>query len=127
MVQMMALRMTDRDFRNYRNKVRRQRNIRKKCTILIYSLCLTIGLSISYHAFTSDANTDSEKALYKYFTCIMVEYGDNLWSIAQNYQGENYASTNDYVNEVMRINHLTDEDIRAGQYLVVPYYSEDFK
>ena len=38
-----------------------------------------------------------------------------------------YKNKKEYIAEVQSINHLVEEDsIRAGQTLIVPYYSYDF-
>ena len=56
-----------------------------------------------------------------------VEYGDTLWSIAQEYVDYHYDSILEYVNEVRSINHITGDIIREGQTLIVPYYSTVYK
>jgi hypothetical protein len=44
-----------------------------------------------------------------------------------NIDYEEYKDKNEYIEEVQSINHLAEEDsIRAGQTLIVPYYSYDF-
>ena len=40
---------------------------------------------------------------------------------------DEYKNKKEYIAEVQSINHLAEEDsIRAGQTLIVPYYSYDF-
>ena len=48
-------------------------------------------------------------------------------ALSLNIDYEEYKDKNEYIEEVQSINHLTEEDsIRAGQTLIVPYYSYDF-
>ena len=125
--QMRGIYMTERDYRNYRRRIRRQREIRRRIFMAVFTVFLIIGLAVSYHAITSHAETEPEIVYYKYFTKIDVEYGDSLWSIAQEYADDHYKSTQEYINEVKKINHLSGDLIREGQRLVVPYYSSEYK
>lgn len=60
----------------------------------------------------------------RYYTSIQVEPGDNLWKIASRYsQGSSY-SIPEYVEELKRMNGLTDGHIHAGEYLTIVYFSE---
>jgi hypothetical protein len=57
-----------------------------------------------------------------------VKYGETLWSIAEEYlDDEHYASIEDYIKEVKKINSLKDDEaIIAGRYIVVPYYAAEY-
>ncbi|HKM33288.1 MAG TPA: LysM peptidoglycan-binding domain-containing protein [Lachnospiraceae bacterium] len=114
-------------YRSRRNKIKRMRLIRRRFILLSLTIILVLVLSISYHAILSEANTGDEETNYKYYTSVEVNYGESLWSIAEAHIGSEYASAKDYIHEVMEINHLEDEYVSAGQYLVIPYYSTDFK
>ena len=81
-------------------------------------LCGTI------HIFAS--STDS-KPYNKYYTSVRVEDGDTVWSIADRYITDSQVSKRDYVDEVCRLNSLTDGNVRSGDYLVVSDYSQDIK
>ena len=53
-----------------------------------------------------------------------LSHGDSLWSIAKEYSDvDSYASYTDYIDEVKQINHISGDDIHAGEYLTIPYYS----
>lgn len=81
-------------------------------------LCGTI------HIFAS--STDS-RPYNKYYTSVRVEEGDTVWSIADRYITDSQVSKRDYVDEVCRLNSLTDGSVRSGDYIVVAYYSQDIK
>lgn len=63
---------------------------------------------------------------YKYYTSIQVQKGDTLWHIASVYITDEYASINDYIAEICEINHIAENDIHSGQYLTIPYYSNEY-
>ena len=59
----------------------------------------------------------------KYYTSIEVQSGDTLWSIASDHITEEYRDMNAYIDEVCSINKISQNEIHAGQYLTIPYYS----
>ncbi len=62
---------------------------------------------------------------YKYYTSIVVEKGDTLWDIANQYITPEYGDISEYIGEVKYLNHLRGDEIHAGEYLTIPYYSDD--
>lgn len=76
-------------------------------------LCGTI------HIFASSGDS---RPYNKYYTSVRVEEGDTIWSIA-----DSQVSKRDYVDEICRLNSLTDGNVRTGDYIVVSYYSQDIK
>ena len=97
--------------------------------VLISSLCIAITLAILFGSFLSKAETKaSEVTYYKYYTNVKVQSGDTLWSLAEVYMDENYASRDEYIREVKQVNHLSKGDtIVSGEYLILPYYSTEYK
>ena len=119
--------MTERELRNYKRKLRRQKEIRRKIFLTILSVCIILTCVLSYGALVSNASAEDDGIFYKYFTSIEVESGDTLWTIAEEYKDENfYESTKEYVEEVIRMNNLSSTQITAGQFIIIPYYSTEF-
>ena len=115
------------EYRSRRYHERRVRQLRRRGFMLVLTILLVLALAISYHAILSEATSGTEDITYKYYTSIEVKYGESLWTIAEEFAGEEYDSINDYIYEVMKINHLKEENISAGQFLIIPYYSAVFK
>lgn len=128
MIQKNLYEMTDRELRLYKRRLRRQRELRRKCMLLLMTFGLIMICAVSYHSIKSNASTGDEEMNFKYYTNITVAYGDTLWKIADDYiDYDQYKDKATYIAEVRNINHLDeDEVIKAGQYLVVPYYSHEF-
>lgn len=63
----------------------------------------------------------SEKSLY--YTSIQIKQGDNLWSVANRYAEGSGYTTEEYIEELKRMNRLSGEQIRSGEYLTVSYVS----
>lgn len=117
----------ERELRNYQRKLRRQKEIRRTFILTGITFVLVMVFTLSYHALLTHANTELENISYKYYTSVQIQPGDTLWSLADRYADcEHYASQEQYITEVMNMNHLTGEDIYAGNYLILPYYSAEF-
>ena len=107
-------------------KRRCNRILIRKFGILVFSFCLLAALSISLGVSVKAEGHADPDVSYKYFKSIQVEAGDTLWSIAQEYCSEEYPSLNNYMKELVSMNHLDNEYIQAGQFITVPYYSNEY-
>ena len=119
--------VSEREYRNYKWKGRRQRELRNRILLFAFTICLVLVMAVSYYSITSYAESEIDNVSFKYYTDIEVEYGDSLWSIAQEYCDSHYGSIFEYMNEVRSINHIKGDIIKEGQLLVVPYYSGEYK
>ena len=127
-VQKNVYRMTDRELRLYKRQLRRKLQIRRRVFTMIATICVIVFCAVSYQGIRSLASSGEEQLKFKYYTQVTVAYGETLWDLSENYiDYEEYKDKNEYIEEVQSINHLAEEDsIRAGQTLIVPYYSYDF-
>lgn len=120
--------MTTSERRIRNNKIRRKRQLRRNFMMTLFSAVLVLTFSIGGFAIGSKAQDKEEVVLYKYYTNIEVRYGETLWDIAGTYYcDEKYDDYNHYISEVMQINGLYNEEVSAGSFLIVPYYSAEFK
>ncbi len=92
--------------------------------IVMAFIAFGIILFGSIHIFASA--TDS-RPFNKYYTSVRVQDGDTVWSIADRYIDGASIDKRDYVDEVCRLNNLTDGQINSGDYIVVSYYSQEVK
>lgn len=103
--------------------VRRQRGLLAIAIILVVALGILLGSSIN-----ALASSEKDISSYnKYYVSIRVESGDTLWTIADEYVEGFNLSKSDYIAEVCQINSISEDNIHAGDYIVVPYYSQDLK
>lgn len=118
--------MSEREFRKCARVLRLRRERRRKCLTLAVAVfaafCMILICTISYNSISSNANDG-----FKYYTSIIVEAGESLWDIADDYMDGHYNSRDNYIAEVCSINHLDEKGtIIAGQTLIVPYYSSEY-
>lgn len=88
--------------------------------VIIISLAILLGSSIC--AF---ASSNARKELHKYYTSIQIQNGDTLWDLSDSYAVDGLMNRSDFITEVTSLNHLSDGQIHAGDYIVVPYYSAE--
>lgn len=109
--------------------MRRSRSIsakKQQFTLLTVLFVITVAI-IGCIVFDSTKTQAAPAGIsYKYYTSIQVQKGDTLWNIASEYLTDDYASMNDYIEEICEINHIADSDIHSGQYLTIPYYSDEY-
>lgn len=95
-----------------------------------YGLVLGILILTMFIGFFISRASASEKApekVFKYYTSIKIQEGDTLWSIAEQYMGEEYESVQDYIDELKFMNRLSSDQIIEGRYLTVSYYSCEYR
>lgn len=107
---------------------RRAARVRYKRKLISWIVMAFIAFGIilfgSIHIFAS--STDN-RPFNKYYTSVRVQDGDTVWSIADRYIDDASVDKRDYVDEVCKLNNLTDGQIHSGDYIVVSYYSQDVK
>ena len=101
-------------------KVQMEKRLIVVIGIIVISLGILLGSSIS--AFASAR----EKArIHKYYTSIQLRQGDSLWELAGEYASTD-QSEQEFIDEVCEVNGISESNIlHRGQYLVVPYYSDE--
>lgn len=117
--------ISERRIRN--NKLRRRRQLRRNICISLMTFMLVAGFSVLFFSFGSRAQTDAGDVSYKYYKSVTVQAGDTIWDYAGLYADKDfYDSYDNYIKEVMNINHLKDDNIICGQNIILPYYSNEF-
>ena len=101
--------------------------IKRKCFAGFFVALFVLISAILLTGFSMSAEESSDSSRNKYFTSISVEEGDSLWTIATEYRTEEYNGIDKYIKELKSINNLVDDTIKAGETLIVPYYSDELK
>ena len=111
-----------------RRKIQRIRKIKRFCMISIMTILLITAFALSLNVVKSIAQDKDAVTTYKYFTSVIIEHGDTLYSLADEHTEGFDVDINNYIEEVIHINHLEDDSsIQSGQYLIIPYYSNELK
>jgi cell division protein YceG involved in septum cleavage len=112
-----------------RNSVRTASRNNYYTITIIAPLLILFAIMISLVFFISGSVKTSAQPVepsYKYYTSIRVEKGDTLWNIANEYISDDYSDIQEYIDEVCSINHISENEIHAGEYITVPYYSSQY-
>ena len=118
-----------RIYRKYQKCSTKQRRLTNRiCLSVVLILLLSTVFAFGSTLLTAKVNAQNDEILHKYYTSIVVEPGTSLWDIANENYELGYDSQNDYIEEVININHIKDENqIESGTTLVIPYYSPEIK
>lgn len=114
---MSSLSMNTTKHRNYYDTNRRRIGV-----IGIAVVLLLILLSAGLITQTVKAERTGNRA--KLITSVEVKKGDSLWSIAAGYMSDEYDNIHDYIEEIMKSNGMASEEIHAGNFIIVPYYTD---
>lgn len=112
------------------NKIRRQKIVRRQYFTIISLVTVILFLAIFFgFSLLSDAQSEDFVTDYKYYKSVTIHAGDTLTDIARNYyNADKYKSIDQYISEIEDINQLVNtSSINAGEQLIVPYYSTEFK
>lgn len=112
------------------NKLRRQRIVRRQIILLALVVALFIFvLSFLLSSLMADAQSDEYKPEFKYYKTVTVHTDETMWDIAKaNYSDDHYRDLNEYISEICSINSIGNANsIKAGEALVIPYYSDVFR
>ncbi len=83
--------------------------------LLINSILLIMLLG------TIIVNASDTKQPDKYYTSVMIEQHDTLWSLESQYN--NGAEDRDtYINNIKQLNHMSNDTIIDGSYILLYYY-----
>lgn len=85
-------------------------------------LLILILLSVSFITKTVTAQNSNMRT--KLVASVEIQKGDTLWSIAADYITDEYNDMNEYIKEIKASNGLVSDEIHAGNYIIVPYYSD---
>ena len=103
---------------------RRQRELEQKRIAVLFCSIVAVVMICSILFGTINTQAAPAEVTTKYYTSIQIKSGDTLWEIAGKYMTNEYKDRKEYMKEVCSINHISADEIHAGQFLVIPYYSE---
>lgn len=114
--------LNDLDRKTTKN-VSYKKSVRKNAKwVTIAIVFVIVILTVIFTTKTARANNDSKRI--KQAACVQIQKGDTLWSIASRYMSYEYKDLNEYIEEIMVSNGLTSDEIHAGNYIIVPYYTD---
>lgn len=110
------------------SKKRRVAQLRKRLLISCIAVMIAFVSLLTITGLKNvSATNNSENPIYKYYTSYEVQPGDTLTSIAQKYTVNSDVSIAEYIREVKKNNELVSDRITSGKYIVISYYSDEYK
>ena len=91
-------------------------------TAVVLAVMFIAFLSASVIVRAQNSNRSLNEKIY--YTNITVEKGDTLWNIAEEYMDYgHYDNIYEYMEHLTKLNHMTSDDLYAGEHLIVTYYA----
>lgn len=81
----------------------------------------------AFFLFGSIAKAKSNRQTYTYYCSYEIQPGDTLWTIANKYVIEDGQDKEEFISTVKSINHMLDDDLNTGDYIVIAYDSYEVK
>lgn len=95
---------------------------RKKIILTLAMACLLVfGLVRVYNSSESTAQASVDQSKINYVS-VLIRSSDTLSSIANEYYCDAFGSIQDYTDTIQEYNCLEDDQIYAGNHLMVPVY-----
>ena len=107
--------------------MRRREAYRKKMRSFLIALMMLAAFFSGFFGHTLLSARAAEKGgkeLNRYYTSIQLQPGDSLWDIAKTYFAGTCYSTAEYVRELKRMNGLSSDEIRSGDYITIVYFGQ---
>lgn len=93
------------------------------CAAVLLSMILTSALFIGLRLSERTAAAQGmEETRVKCYRSMLIERDDSLWSIAEREMSRDWSDPRAFISEVIEINGLSGSEIKAGNYLILPYY-----
>lgn len=103
----------------------RRKYVKNRGLLGIGTGIVIIVLVLFCNQLVSSSRAESLEKHQKYFTSVQVEEGDTLWKLAEENMTEEYRNAQEYIDEVKKMNSITDDHITTGCYLIIPYYATE--
>ena len=86
-------------------------------------LVITLSILFSFIFYSNRAAAENSREVYSYYTSYEIQPGDTLWTIADQFMNPETSDKRAFIKNIKRLNHLTEDEITAGNYLVIEYSS----
>ena len=93
---------------------------------LLHRILLINAILLIMILGTIMVNASDTKQPDKYYTSVIIEQHDTLWSLADRYNNGD-EDTASYINNIMQMNDLSSDTIHSGKNLVIYYYSTEIR
>ena len=93
--------------------------------IVLAAAAVTICCQFKIHSLKVYAGQPADHQIHH--ESYVVESSDTLWSSGERYRETSFASLEDYIREVMRVNQLTSSHRYEGDLLVIPESGVSFR
>ncbi len=95
--------------------------VRNRKLMLIAALIFSFIFAFIF--FSNRAAAENSQAVYTYFTSYEIQSGDTLWTISDKFMTAENSDRKAFIKHIKELNHLSSDEITAGNYLIIEYSS----
>ncbi len=100
---------------------RRRRKQENRIKLIAVGIVLAILITYIFNIVLANSSIQGGIDISdKGYITVTVEANDTLWTLAQKYMNDDYYDIETYVNEVVLMNHIQQDQIFAGEQLLIP-------
>ena len=107
-------------YSSHRRSSRSRRSADRRLFLCVLILCS--ALAVLFFGIRS-VSAKTTRTVERTYASIEIQEGDTLWGLAERYGGSVPVSRQVYMEDVRRLNHLSDDALIAGANLVLPVYT----
>lgn len=85
-------------------------------------MLLTLVIAVTGHSMLTTLAEEEPVDGIAYYSSIEIKEGDSLWEIAGRYRKGSRMTTQEYVQQLRRMNGLEGDTIHTGAHLTIVYY-----
>ena len=93
---------------------------RRQFLIIIAAFFAAVCLFLLGGSWMRSSQVKASSNQQVYYKSVRVSAGDTLWDLADDYMGTAFENKNEYIDQVKKINHITEKDLQAGSSIIVP-------
>ncbi|MDO4789021.1 MAG: LysM peptidoglycan-binding domain-containing protein [Johnsonella sp.] len=90
--------------------------------VMIIAILFLLSFRMAGLALSAMAEEENIPEGDTYYTCVKIQYGDTLDTLASEYNQSEYLSDEDYKKSIRNINNLSGDTLYPGAYLTLAIY-----
>ena len=88
---------------------------------IVISLGFVVCIIISFIFFSNRVAAENSREVNVYYTSYEIQPGDTLWTIADQFMTAETSDKAEFISSIKKLNHISSDNITAGNYLVIEY------
>ena len=89
---------------------------------IMLGVAVLISILFAFIFFSNRAAAENSRRVNVFYSSYEIQPGDTLWSIADQFMTPEYSDKSAYISNIKKLNHMLDDNITEGNFIIVEYY-----